>query len=96
MEERLSDMENFAVLSMRLHRMAEANRQQLILNQRLAEEDQRQAEERQRRAEERQRRAEERLRQLEDSHQEVLELLTRLAQTVALVQADIVRLDETR
>ena len=89
MEDRLSDLEDFAVLSMRLHRMAEANRQQLILNQRLAEEDQRQAEERQRRAEER-------LRQLEESQQQVQELLARMAQVVALIQADIVRLDETR
>ena len=89
MEDRLSNMEDFALISMELHRMAEANRQQLILNQR-------QAEERQRQAEERQRQAEERLLQLEASQQHIQELLARMTQLVALIQADIVRLDETR
>ena len=96
MEDRFRRLEDFSEISLELHRMAEANRQRMLENQRQAEERQRQAEERQRQAEERQRQAEERLRQIEGEGQQLQELLSRLAQTVALMQADIVRLDETR
>ena len=89
MEDRIRDLEDYALISLELHRMAEDRRQQVIANQRQAQEDQRQAEERQRRAEER-------LLQMEESHQEIQELLSRLTQTVAIMQADIVRLDESR
>ena len=46
--------------------------------------------------EENQRQAEEYYRKMEEDHQQTRDLLSRMAQTVALMQADIVRLDETR
>ena len=50
----------------------------------------------QRQMAESQRQIEERQRQMEENQRHVQELLARMTQLVALVQADIVRLDETR
>ena len=110
MEERLSELEDFAVLSMRLHRMAEEGRQRFLVHQQQAEEFQRQTEEFQQQTEEFQLRsaefhrrsaqyhlqASERLTRLEGDQDQIQEILSRMTQAVALIQADIVRLDETR
>jgi predicted transcriptional regulator len=53
-------------------------------------------EESQRRMEESQRRMEESQRQMEESQRQRDEVMERMAHAIALIQADIVRIDETR
>lgn len=82
MEERMRNMESFAHLSVEIHL--------------LMEESQRRMEDSYRRMEESQRRMEETLRQVEESQRQRDEVMDRMAQAIALIQADIVRIDETR
>ena len=88
MEDRISSLESLMQLSITMTR---------ILNEHMdaMDERQRQAEERQRQAEERQRQAEENQRQAEERQRERDALLQQLLQAVAVMQADIVRIDET-
>ena len=88
MEDKISSLESFAQLSMTMLR---------IINEHMdaMDERQRQADERQRQSEEWQRRAEENQRQAEERQQERDALLRQLLQAVAVMQADIVRIDET-
>ena len=81
MEDRISSLESLTQMSMTMLR---------IMNEHMdaMDERQRQAEEWQRRAEEQQRLAEERQRERD-------ELLQQMLQAVAVMQADIVRIDET-
>ena len=88
MEDRISSLESFAQMSATLTRIINDH-----MN--LMDDRQRESEEWQRRAEEWQRRAEEWLRQTEVRQRERDELLELLLQTVAVMQADIVRIDET-
>lgn len=82
MEERLRNLERFSLISVEIHR--------------LMEESQRRMEESYRRMEESQRRMEETLRQVEESQRQRDEVMDRMAQAITLIQADIVRIDETR
>ena len=85
MEDRISGLESFARMSAALTR---------IINEHMnAMEDRQQ--EWQRRTEEWQRRTEEWQRQAEERQRERDELMQQLLQAVAVIQADIVRIDET-
>ena len=81
MEDRISSPESLTQLSITMTRILNEHMDAMDERQRQAEEWQRQAEEQQRQAEERQ--------------QERDELLQQLVQAVAVMQADIVRIDET-
>ena len=81
MEDRISSLESLAQLSISMTRILNDHMDAMDERQRQAEEWQRQAEEQQRLAEERQ--------------QERNELLQQLLQAVAVLQADVVRIDET-
>ena len=85
--------------SVRLHETMQRNQEIMLENQRRNEESrleiQRRNEEIQQRNEEIQQRNEEDLRRLEQSHLEVWDLLQQLTQAVAVMQAEIVRIDET-
>ena len=81
MEDRISNLQSFAQLSMTMLRIMNEHMDAMDERQRQAEENQRQAEENQRQAEERQRERD--------------ALLNQLVQAVAVMQADIVRIDET-
>lgn len=86
MEDRISGLESFARMSATLTR---------IMNERVnAMEDRQQQWQMQ--IEEWQRQAEEWQRQAEESQRERDELMQQLLQAVAVMQADIVRIDETR
>lgn len=80
-------------ISLELHRLSEESQQRMIERQFQTEQRQQQQ---QLQMEENQRQAEEYYRKMEEDHQQMRDLLSRMAQTVALMQADIVRLDETR
>ena len=82
MEDRIRNLENFALVSVEIHR--------------LMEESQRRMEESYRRMAESQRRTEEALRRMEESQRQRDEVMDRMAQAIALIQADIVRIEETR
>ena len=82
MEERIRNLENFALVSVEI--------------QRLMDESQRRMEASYRRMEETQRRMEESLRQMEESQRQRDEVMDRMAQAITLIQADIIRIDETR
>ncbi len=88
MEERIVHLENLAQISATLFRIVEEHASSM-------EERQRQAEERQRQAEDWQRQAEDWQRQTEVGQRYRDELLQQLLQATAVLQADIVRLDET-
>lgn len=75
MEDRIRNLENFALVSVEIHRLMEES---------------------QRRTEESQRRMEESLRRMEESQRQRDEVMDRMAQAIALIQADIVRIEETR
>ena len=81
MEDRISSLESMALLSTTMTRILNEHMNAMDERQRQAEEWQRQAEEQQRLAEERQRERD--------------ELLQQIVQAVAVMQADIVRIDET-
>ncbi len=81
MEDRVSRLEDIARLSVTLSRIMEENLSRLEQDQRRAEQEHRRAEEAQQRRDEAQ--------QLRD------EVLQQLIQAVAVLQADIVRIDET-
>jgi len=81
MEDRISSLESMAQLSMTMTRILNEHMNAMDERQRQAEEWQRQSEEQQQLAEERQRERD--------------ELLQQLVQAVAVMQADIVRIDET-
>ena len=81
MEDRISSLESLTQLSISMLRIMNDHMDAMDERQRQAEEWQRQAEENQRQAEERQRERD--------------ALLQQLLQTVAVMQADIVRIDET-
>ena len=74
MEDRISNLQSFAQLSMTMLRIMNEHMDAMDERQRQAEENQRQAEERQRERD---------------------ALLNQLVQAVAVMQADIVRIDET-
>ena len=86
MDDRIGGLEGFASMSATLSR---------IMNERVNAMEDRQ-EEWQRRTEDWQRRTEEWQRQTEESQRERDELMQQLLQAVAVMQADIVRIDETR
>ncbi len=81
MEDRISSLESMAQLSITMTRILNEHMNAMDERQRQAEEWQRQSEEQQRLAEERQRERD--------------ELLQQIVQAVAVMQADIVRIDET-
>ena len=81
MEDRISSLESMAQLSTTMTRILNEHMNAMDERQRQTEEWQRQAEEQQRLAEERQRERD--------------ELLQQIVQAVAVMQADIVRIDET-
>lgn len=95
MEDRISSLESMALLSTTMTRILNEHMNAMDERQRQAEEWQRQAEEWQRLAEERQRQAEEQQRLAEERQRERDELLQQIVQAVAVMQADIVRIDET-
>ena len=68
MEDRIRNLENFALVSVEIHRLMEES----------------------------QRRTEESLRRIEESQRQRDEVMDRMAQAIALIQADIVRIEETR
>ena len=68
MEDRIRNLENFALVSVEIHRLMEES----------------------------QRRMEESLRRIEESQRQRDEVMDRMAQAIALIQADIVRIEETR
>ena len=82
MEDRLSSLESFAQMSATLTRIISEHMNVMDERQRQSEQWQEQAEQWQRQADERQRQRD--------------ELLQQLLQTVVVMQADIVRIDETR
>ena len=88
MEDRIRRLENFAQLATTLAVEMEAA-------QRRMEAAQLRMEESQRRMEESQRRMEESQRQMEESQRMRDELLEQMLQAVAVIQAEIVRIDET-
>jgi hypothetical protein len=75
LEDRIRNLENFALVSVEIHRLMEES---------------------QRRMEESQRRMEASQRQMEESQRQRDEVMERMAHAIALIQADIVRIDETR
>ncbi len=81
MEDRISSLESMAQLPITMTRILNEHMNAMDERQRQAEEWQRQSEEQQRLAEERQRERD--------------ELLQQIVQAVAVMQADIVRIDET-
>ena len=102
MEDRLRNLENFALIATELAVEIEEWQRRSEERQRQAEERQRQAEERQRLTDEWQRQSDEWQRQtdelfgvLELSQRRRDELLQRMAQAIAVMQAEIVRIDET-
>ena len=102
MEDRISSLESFAQMSATIARIMNEHMDTMGERQRQSEEWQRQSEEWQRRVEIRQqqveirhRQAEEWQRRAEASQRQRDELLQQLLQTVAVMQADIVRIDET-
>jgi erythromycin esterase-like protein len=88
MEDRISSLESIARMSATLTRIMNEHMDAMDERQQQTEQWQRQAEQWQRQAEQWQRQAEERQRQRN-------ELLQQLLQAVVVMQADIVRIDET-
>ena len=102
MEDRISSLESFSQMHITLTRIINEHMNLMDDRQRQYEEWQRQSEEWQRRSEEWQRRSEEWQRRSEEWQRQADEgrgerdtLLQQLLQSVALMQADIVRIDET-
>ena len=89
MEDRISGLESFAQMSASLTRILNEHMNVMDERQWQTEQWQRQAEQWQRRSEQWQRQADERQQQRD-------ELLQQILQTVTVMQADIVRIDETR
>ena len=89
MEDRMARMELLMEASAHLN-------QTMLQNQEILRANHRQIEENLRRNEENWRRMEQNNLRLEEQMQESRDLLQQILQTVALMQADIVRIDETR
>ena len=89
MEERIRALEDFSQISTALAIQVEESQRRMSARQARMEENQRRTEERQRQVEEDQQLAEESLRR-------TAELVQQLIQAVAVIQAEIVRIDETR
>ena len=92
MEERINRLERLMETSIRVGETLQQNQEIMLANQQRNEENRLEI---QRRNEENQRRNEEDLRRLEQSHLEVWDLLQQLIQAMAVMQAEIVRIDET-
>ena len=92
MEERIDRLDRLMEASAGLYETMQRNQEIMLDNQRRNEENRVEI---QRRNEESRRRNEEDLRRLEQSHLEVWDLLQQLIQGVAVMQAEIVRIDET-
>ncbi len=99
MEERIDRLESLLEASVLLAETMQRNHDRMRENHRRNEENWRLMEERwqdyQRRNEENNRRNEENWRLMEESQDEIRDLLQRLTQAVAVMQAEIVRIDET-
>ncbi len=103
MDQRLRNLEVFSQISTEMAimhaeslRRTEEQQQLLAEQQRRMEEQQRRMEEQQRRMEEQQRLMAERQQQIEADQRRRGELIDQMLQLVAVMQADIVRIDETR
>ena len=103
MEERIRALEDFSQISTALtiqidemQRRMSARQARMEERQTRMEEFQRQVEEHQRRVEEHQRQMEEDQQLAEEGHRRTAELVQQLLQADAVMQADIVRIDETR
>ncbi len=95
MEDRMARMELLMERSIRLQQSFQAAHEIMQLNLRRNEENWRSNEENWRRIEQNVRRIEQDNVRLEEQMQESRELLEQLLQAVAVMQADIVRIDET-
>ena len=95
MEERIDRLENLMAASVQLSEIMLRNQDQMRQNYRHIQENNRRNEENNRRNEENWQRIEENNRLMEESQEEIRDLLQRLTQAVAVMQAEIVRIDET-
>ena len=96
MEERIKALEDFSQISTALAIQVESSQRRMSARQARMEERQRQMVEQLGQMEERQRQIEEDQQLADESQRRTAELVQQLVQAAAIIQAEIIRIDETR